>query len=832
MPAQINKQMVNLPPEKLGSFFLGAKYDLDKNAVTAEAINYDARDLTTHAVCVGMTGSGKTGLCIGLLEEAAIDKVPALIIDPKGDMTNLMLQFENLQAADFEKWINVDDASRKGMTISEYAVSISQKWEKGLASWGQTKDRIRLLRETVDVNIYTPGSDSGISINIMGSFAAPKFKAGEDFDTDSEMLHERIQGTVAALLGMIGSKEDPVRSREGILLSNLFEHYWRLGEDLDLAKLIKGVQSPPMTQLGVFDIETFFPAKDRFNLAMDFNTLIASPQFKYWLQGEDLDIDKLYYTPEGKPKHSIFYISHLSESERMFFVTLLLNSLISWMRRQSGTTSLRSLLYFDEIFGYFPPTANPPSKKPLLTLLKQARAYGVGSILVTQNPVDIDYKGLSNAGTWFIGKLQTERDKLRVLEGLKGAIAEAGGKQLDFDKIITGLGSRVFLLHNVHDEEPLVYHTRWAMSYLRGPMTRPQVKALMADKKTTQSQVYSSSIAQASTAKAVIEDKPKVEVAPSLDHKIDQRYLAVWKSPSEVGLSSGDEKTLVYRPHLLLSAKVRFYDDKRKVDVVTPMAYLADAPDEFGRTDWNAALKISNWEKSLLSQPDYPDNVNVNFDDVPEAMNTSTELNQIEKEFSNWLYQTQRMYTLEHENLELYQSDDETEEAFRMRLEMKAREVRDEEVDSLHDKYDTKFQKLDDKIRKEERDLDEALADKRSRRNDELINVVETVFGGVFGKRRRSASSVSTKRRMARKAAEKVEESREDLEMLDIAKRELEEELRDKVAEITEKWDKVSEGIIKKEIKPRRTDVKVNDPIITWYPYWQGADGQQVSAMS
>jgi len=779
-----------------------------------------------------MTGSGKTGLCIGLLEEAAIDKVPALIIDPKGDMTNLMLQFENLQPTDFEKWINVDDAGRKGMTVSEYGAYKAEKWEKGLASWGQQKERIRLLKESADINIYTPGSDSGIPINIMGSFAAPQFKAGEDFDSDSEMVRERIQGTVAALLGMIGSKEDPVRSREGILLANLFEHYWRLGEDLDLAKLIKGVQSPPMAQLGVFDIETFYPAKDRFNLAMDFNTLIASPQFKYWLQGEDLDIDKLYYTPAGKPKHSIFYISHLSESERMFFVTLLLNSLISWMRRQSGTTSLRSLLYFDEIFGYFPPTANPPSKKPLLTLLKQARAYGVGSVLVTQNPVDIDYKGLSNAGTWFIGKLQTERDKMRVLEGLKGAIAEAGGKQLDFDRIITGLDSRVFLMHNVHDDAPTIYHTRWAMSYLRGPMTRPQVKELMKGKKSERSKVYSSSIAEASQARAVIDDQPKVEVAPSLDHSIDQRYLAVWKSPSEVGLSASSEKTLIYEPHLLVSGKVRFYDDKRGVDVVNPIAYLAGAPDEFGRTNWDEALKISNWEKSLLSSPDYPDNVGVKFDNVPEAMNTSSELGKIEKEFSNWLYQTQRMYTLEHEELDVYQSDDETEEAFRMRLELRAREARDNEVDKLHEKYETKFRRLDEKIRKEERDLDEALADKRGRRNDELINVVETVFGGVFGKRRRSTSSVTTKRRMARKAAEKVEESREDLDMLDLAKRELEDELRDRVAEISSKWDKVSQGISKKEIKPRRTDVKVMDPIITWYPYWVGGDGKKVSAMS
>ncbi len=823
--------MVNLPPEKLGSFYLGAKYDIDNKAVTPEAVNYDARDLTTHAVCVGMTGSGKTGLCIGLLEEAAIDKVPALIIDPKGDMTNLMLQFENLQPADFEKWINVDDAGRKGMTVAEYASSMAGKWEQGLASWGQTKDRISMLKEAVDVTIYTPGSDSGIPINIMGSFAAPVYKAGEDFDTDSEMLRERIQGTVAALLGMIESKEDPVRSREGILLANLFEHYWRAGKDLDLATLIKSIQSPPMQQLGVFDIETFFPAKDRFNLAMDFNTLIASPQFKYWLQGEDLDIDKLYYTADGQPKHSIFYISHLSESERMFFVTLLLNSLISWMRRQSGTTSLRSLMYFDEIFGYFPPTANPPSKKPLLTLLKQARAYGVGSVLVTQNPVDIDYKGLSNAGTWFIGKLQTERDKMRVLEGLQGAIAEAGGKQLDFDKIITGLNSRVFLMHNVHDDEPTVYHTRWAMSYLRGPMTRPQVKELMAAKKSAAQKVYSSSIAEVGRTKAAISEQTKVEVAPSLDHKIQQRYFALWKSASEAGMNSGGANKIQYQPQLLATAKVRFYDEKRRVDKVNELAFLVDAPDEFGRADWDEALKISNWEKALLSSPDHPDNVGVEFGPVPQTMNTAKELGKIEDAFSDWLYHNQRMYTMEHEDLEIYQSDDESEEAFRMRLQMKAREARDEEVDKLHDKYEAKFAKLDEKIRKEERDLDEAQADRRSRRNDELFNVVETVFGGVFGKRRRSMSSVSTKRRMARKAAERVQEAEEDLEVLDMAKIELENELKDKVSEISTKWEQAGEEVTKKEIKPRRSDVMVSEPIIVWYPYWVGPDGKKVSAM-
>lgn len=580
--------MIKAPLEKLGSFYLGARYDTTTKTVTDEVVNYDARDLCTHAVCVGMTGSGKTGLCIGLLEEAAMDKIPAIIIDPKGDMTNLLLQFPNLSTESFAKWINPDDAARKGLAPEEYAAATAVKWKNGLAKWGQGPERIQELNRNVDYTVFTPGSDSGQPINIMGSFAAPKV----DFDANAELLRERIQGTVAALLGMIGSKEDPVRSREGILLSTLFEHYWKKGEDLDLTKLIRGIQDPPVKQLGVFDVDTFFPQKERFNLAMDFNSLVASPQFQYWLQGDPLDIEKIYFTADGKPKHSIFYIAHLSESERMFFVTLLLNSLVTWMRRQSGTTSLRSLLYFDEIFGFFPPTANPPSKKPLLTILKQARAYGLGSVLVTQNPVDIDYKGLSNAGTWFIGKLQTENDKKRVLDGLNGAIAESGNStSVNFDDVITSLSSRVFLMHNVHGTEPMVYHTRWAMSYLRGPLTRPQVKELMKAKKTATTTPSTSVPAMAGAASVVaapVAAAPAVASPPSLDPKVLQRFFGVWKTQSQAKAELGvqDDLKVVYEPAILAAGKVRFYDADRGIDEVKDLAVLANAPDDFGRSDW------------------------------------------------------------------------------------------------------------------------------------------------------------------------------------------------------------------------------------------------------
>jgi len=802
--------MVNLPQEKIGSFYLGGEYDVNKGALTDVPVSYDARDLTTHAVCVGMTGSGKTGLCIALLEEAAIDKVPALIIDPKGDMTNLLLQFDEMKPSDFEPWINPDDASRKDMSVKAFAESIAGKWSEGIASWGQDSQRIKALKEAVDYTIYTPGSTAGIPINILGSFAAPK----EDFDEDAEMQRERIQGIVAALLGMIGNKEDPVRSREGILLSNLFEYHWRRKEDLDLTKLIRGIQEPPMSQLGVFDVETFYPSKDRFDLAMSFNTLIASPQFKNWLAGDPMDIDKLYFTADGKPRHSIIYIAHLSESERMFFVTLLLNAVVGWMRRQSGTTSLRSLLYFDEIFGYFPPTANPPSKKPLLTMLKQARAFGVGTVLVTQNPVDIDYKGLSNAGTWFIGKLQTERDKLRILEALKGAIAESKQEvKVDYDALISGLDSRVFLMHNVHEDKPCVFHTRWVMSYLRGPMTRPQVEKLMSEKKEKLSRRSADPVVQNenSRVKEAASIGDGLSHPPGLDPSIEQKFLATSTSPDNL-------RSIRYEPKVLYLGRVRYYDSKRDFDETESVGLLCSVPDDFGRNDWEAAEKLDDWQDRMLDKPVSSDGVDCRFSDIPDTINTEKKIKDLEDIFSDYLYHNKSRSILEHEQLDLVQKQGESKSAFLMRVATAAKEERDEEIEALQESYEKKLEKLEDKIKDEERDLMDAESDAQSRKQDELINIAETVFS-VFGKRRRrSFSTVSTKRRMSRRASDKVEEIKDELQDLELDYKDLKSELEEKVKEIIKHWEEQELAVAKREINPRRADVKVDNVLICWKP--------------
>ncbi len=463
--------------EKLGSFYLGRTYDMDQNKTTDELLLYDSKDLVTHAVCVGMTGSGKTGLCISLIEEAAIDGVPSILIDPKGDLADLMLTFPNLSGQDFLPWVNLDDAQQKGMSPMDYANKQAETWKNGLASWGEDGARIQRLRDAAEILIYTPGSNAGIPVSILKSFATPPSAILEDED----LLRDRIGTTVTSLLGLVGIDADPVQSREHILLSTILDTAWRQGQDLDLALIIQQVQKPPVTKIGVLDLESFYPSKDRFALVLALNNLLASPGFNAWLQGTPLDIGQILYTPAGKPRVAIFSISHLSDPERMFFVSLLMNQVLGWMRGQSGTTSLRAIVYMDEIFGFLPPIANPPSKLPMLTMLKQARAFGVGMVLATQNPVDLDYKALSNAGTWFIGRLQTERDKARLLDGLDSAAANSG-VQFDrnqIERILSRLGSRVFLMNNTHDDKPEIFQTRWALSYLCGPLARDQIKKLM-----------------------------------------------------------------------------------------------------------------------------------------------------------------------------------------------------------------------------------------------------------------------------------------------------------------------------------------------------------------
>jgi hypothetical protein len=827
--------------ERLASFYLGQEYELAEAEMLEEPVHYDARDLTTHAVCLGMTGSGKTGLGVILLEEAALDGVPSLVIDPKGDMTNLLLTFPELRPADFRPWVNPDDARRKDMDLDAYAGAMAELWGNGLARTGQGPDRIRRLRESAEFVIYTPGSSAGRQVSILHTLKAPDLS----WETDSELLNDKIESVVSALLALIGIEADPVRSREHILLSNIFGNAWRSGEDLDLAQLIMRVQKPPFTQLGVFPLDTFYPEKDRMELAMLLNGLVASPTFADWIQGQPLDIGELLYGPSGKPQVSVLYIAHLSDVEKQFFVTLLLEQVVSWMRAQSGTTSLRSLLYMDEVFGYLPPhPANPPTKKPMLTLLKQARAFGLGLILATQNPVDLDYKALSNAGTWFIGRMQADRDKQRLLDGLEGVqVGKGGTSRAQFDRMISAVQSRVFILHNVHEKEPVVFHTRWAMSYLRGPLTRPQVQQLVgasAPPATAPPLPGAPAPAPVAARPAPRQQEPAVpelpysQIPPQLPSSVKQVFLPAgislrsalselareqsWSSRS----GAGREGFLVYQPALLGVAKLRFPHTKSRQTHTEEVAYLL--PQGGDMVDWSQA-KVQLETRDLEPSPES----DAYFDELPSELGEARRYTALKKEFNDYLYYNSSVSLWYNPHFELYSEIGETPEAFQRRCRVAAKEGLDAAADKVKEKYERILDRLEDKLRREERELEEDKVEHSARKQEELLSGVESVFG-LFSRRRssRSLSAASRKRRMTRQAKADIEESEEVIEELEAEIDEVEAEAKEEMEELTEKWLGLIDEVEEVEVRPRRADVRINLFALGWLPHWEVRAGDQV----
>jgi len=803
---------------KPGMFYLGRLVDPETGETSDTPLLYDARDLTTHAVCVGMTGSGKTGLCIDLIEEATLQNIPSLLIDPKGDITNLLLTFPDLSPASFRPWVNPDDARRKGLDLDAFAAQQAQLWRKGLAKWGQGPDRIRRLREAAEFTIYTPGSDAGVPISILHTLKAP----GLSWDEYEEELREKISTTVSALLGLVGIEADPMRSREHILLSHIFEQAWRQGEDLDLPRIIRQIQEPPVRQLGVFDVDTFYPPQDRFELAMTLNALIAAPAFQDWLEGEPLEVGALLHTPDGRPRANIFYIAHLSDAERMFFVTLLLEQVLAWMRTQPGTTSLRAILYFDEVMGYFPPVANPPSKRSLLTLMKQARAYGLGVVLVTQNPVDLDYKGLSNAGTWFIGKLQTEQDKDRLLDGIEGALgASALADRRTLDRLIAGLESRVFLMHNVHADGPVLFRTRWAMSYLRGPLTRQQVRQLMADRRRrlepTPATATMPSSATTPTAKksrpALPADLPQVFLPVTIGRgqARDMLHAAVGRDVEVI------EQRLIYEAAVLGLASINFLDRRSGTSAQREIALLLEPPDRPGAAHWEEATKLSLSPGDLRPEPE-PD---ATFGEVPASVNTARELRSLSKRLSDWLYRSQKLEVPFNPALKLTARPGEDPQTFQRRCEAAARERRDEEIEKARERYERKRERLEERLRREERELREDQAEYEGRKWELWANVGESILGMVLG--RRSTRSISTalrRRRMTERAKEDIQESIETMEELKAEIEELEEEFKREVQEINERWAEAARAMEMRALTPRRADVQVTLCALAWVPYW------------
>src|SRR5690606_12386603 len=444
---------------------------------------------------------------------------------------------------------------------------------------------------------------------------------------------------------------------------------------------------------------------------------------------------------------------------------------------------LRAILYMDEIFGYFPPVANPPSKRPLLTLLKQARAFGLGIVLATQNPVDLDYKGLTNAGTWFLGRLQSERDKLRVLEGLEGASSASGGSfdRARFDALLSGLGKRVFLMHNVNDAEPTLFRTRFALSYLRGPLSRTDVKRLMDGRRPTAEPApaarTSAPAPLAPTAAALA--APSVSAAPlrpALAPDVPVAFL-----PLRQPVPSG--ATVVYRPMIYGAARIPYESAKHGVDVADAPHLLAAIEDGPLPLRWGTAYSIAAAPAALTSEPPAPGT----YLDIPSAAREAKQLKAFERDLKEYLYANYRVVLRRSPTSGIGSTPGEPEAEFRLRGQQAARELRDDQLEALRRKYAAKVDRLDKSIRRAEAKIAKEQSQIDSASSDSMWEMGSAVLG-MFGSSRRSVSArgkaIARSRARADRSKVQLADARKDLTQLQTQRTELEAELSAAIAQL------------------------------------------------
>ncbi len=813
--------------EKLGLFYLGRQLDPATRTRTEVPVLYDSADLVTHGVIVGMTGSGKTGLGIDLIEEAAIDGIPVLAIDPKGDLANLLLTFPNLSGAEFAPWVNQDEARAAGQTAELYGQAEAERWTKGLAEWGQDATRVTRLKAAADFVVYTPGSTIGRPISIMQSFKVPPAAVLDDPD----LLGDQVTTSASSVLTLAGVDAEPLRSREHILVSTLFAESWKAGRDLDLASLISAVQSPPIAKIGVIDLESFFPSRDRFALAMQLNQLLAAPNFAAWQQGDPLSLDALLYSAQGKPRVAVISIAHLDDHERMFFVSLLLNELVGWMRAQRGTSSLRALVYFDEIYGFLPPVANPPSKAPLLKLLKQARAFGVGLTLATQNPVDLDYKALSNCGTWMLGRLQTERDKARVLDGLEGVAASSGEgfDRSSIDQMLSSLGKRIFLLHNVHEKRPTLFETRWTMSYLRGPMGRDEIRRLSAatgggaaahlapgpGAASPTSPAAGAAAAPASgsadgsaataTASASVAPGGRESRSPVIDPSIKQFFL-----PG----AAGD----ALEPSLLGVARISYADARLGIDEVRDVAVVTPIADGAVAVDWDHAEPAAFEVRQLQQTPPS----NATFGPLPAAAAKPRSYATWEKDFARWASSSQSIEVFRSARTKLSSAPDESERDFRIRLQQALREGRDQALARVREKHASRLRTAEDKLRRAEAAVERENQQASESKMSAAVSFGATVLGALLGRKAVTATTLG-RATTAAKSMGRISRESGDVVRATSTVATLEQQLADvqtaletDLQAVQGEWDPQAEELERVVVKPKRGSVSVQLVGLVW----------------
>jgi hypothetical protein len=797
-----------------GSFHLGRAIDPQTGEAGSDEVVVGSSDLTTHGVIVGMTGSGKTGLAIVLIEEALRAGIPAFVLDPKGDMTNLALVFPDLAPASFRPWVSEAEAQAAGVSVDEYAARQATVWREGLAASGIGPERLQELRDAADVTVYTPGSTAGVPLDVVGSLRVPRLS----WESDEEALRDEIEATVTGLLALVGIQADPLASREHVLLSNLIENAWRAGRDLDLGALIGEIQSPPIRKLGVFELDRFFPPADRTKLAFTLNALVASPSFVAWGQGDPLDPQAMLFTPDGKPRCAVVYLAHLSEEERQFVVTLVFSKLVTWMRGQEGTPDLRALDYMDEVFGYVPPSAAPPPKKPILTIFKQGRAFGLGLVLSTQNPVDLDYKAMSNAGTWLVGRLQTENDKARVLEGLRSA---AGGTDVGaLDKAIGALGKRQFLLVSARSSTPRLLATRWAMSYLCGPLTKDQVARLeparvgQPQPAPTSTEAGPVDVPAPAAEQELAADES--QVAPAVAAGVPVSYLdpaAPWASA--IGAVAG---TTRLRPFLAARVALRYDDSAAGVDEQEEFEALYGPLD--GSLDLDSETQVDYDERDFAASA--PAGAVYALPGVPVEKDAffSTAARQIRER----LVDRRPLELQRNRTLKVVSRPGESPDDFAERCDATAQTLADAEAAKIRDRLEAKRDRLDRALAQAERRVDELETDTRSRRATELVSGAGAVLGALFGGRRSTRSmagaisSAASRRGMSVRSAQRKETAEAKVESTKDDLAELEQEIADEITEIDERWRAVAAEVDTLSIRLEATDVRVVETRLVWVP--------------
>ena len=768
--------------EKLKLFYIG-KEKIDGQITP---LVYQNKDLLTHAAIIGMTGSGKTGLGITLLEEAAIDAIPSIIIDPKGDMTNLLLNFPELNPSDFEPWLDDSEVSNSGGTKEELAIKVSNSYKEGIQRDFQDLSRVKKLKDSADFTIYTPGSSAGVQVSILSSFKAPTIEILEDM----ELFSNIINSTVHSILSLIDNKSDET-SKESILLASIFTSYFKEQRDLTLEELITLIVTPPFSKIGVFDLETFFPQSDRLKFALKINTIIASPSFSSWLEGESLDISKMLYSQSGKAKVNIFSIAHLNDSQRMFFVTILLNQILAWMRRQEGTTSLKALLYMDEIFGYFPPQANPPSKQPMLTLLKQARSFGIGVILSTQNPVDIDYKGLSNIGTWFIGRLQTKQDIEKVIDGLSSA-SEKGLNKQELSLALGTLAKRNFIMKNINEEHIKTFETRWALSYLKGPLSKDAIKKLMENKKNN-------------SPKNLEEKKSEVN-EPFIDVSKGKSKPVIVSSIKEKYSYSSQNNAYYMQGYLLFSCSVHYLYTLKNVDLkenINFKIYLDEKATE---------INFDEKEDVLIYSFDEKEKTNSFYYELPSFIQNEKELKLLERDFADYVYRNFKLTLYKNDTLKISSKQYESLDDFKIRIQDRLNEQIDEKIENLKQKFEKENTILEQKISKLFEKLEKEEQDAASATTNSIISIGTSILGAFFGKSTKTAivSKVATSSRGVSKALKErsdIKTVQGEIDALQSLQDGLEEKLKIEIEKINDEFNISKYTIEEFFIKPKRTDI-------------------------